>query len=76
MRVLTLVVIGAGLGLGGVALAQPALVVDPWGRANGDADSWFDSATAARDDRLEVEATLKDPWAPTEANEPRRWSRR
>jgi hypothetical protein len=63
VRLLTLTLIGAALGLGGVALAQPTLVVDPWGRASGDADSWFAAEPAPRDDKLPVEAVLKDPWA-------------
>lgn len=57
----------AVIALGTVALAEPAGVIDPWGRANGDVDSWFGSSRAEppQDERERVIQTeLKDPWAP------------
>lgn len=66
MRVFALTVVFAVVALGTVALAQPAGVIDPWGRASDAADSWFaPSSESSRDERERVlQAELKDPWAP------------
>jgi hypothetical protein len=63
VRFLSLALTIAAVGLGGVALAQPSLVVDPWGRATDSADSWFASSEAARDEHGTI-GEVTDPWAP------------
>jgi hypothetical protein len=55
------------IAVGTVALAEPAGVVDPWGRASG-TDSWFAPSRdeSLRDDSSRehvIQAELKDPWA-------------
>jgi hypothetical protein len=62
VRFLSLALTIAAVGFGGVALAQPTLVVDPWGRA----DSWFPSNEAASDEERPI-AEVTDPWAPKPA---------
>ena len=64
VRLLTLTPVVVALGVGSVALAQPAGVIDPWARAPGDADSWFDPE--AKTPGL-AEPELKDPWVPLAA---------
>jgi len=59
VRLLALTPIVVALGLGGVALAQPQTIVDPWGQA--DADSWFTKEAAPA---APLTTELKDPWAP------------
>jgi hypothetical protein len=63
VRFLTLALTIAAVGLGGIALAQPSLVVDPWGRATESTDSWFASSEAARDEQRPI-GEVTDPWAP------------
>jgi hypothetical protein len=65
VRVLTLTPLVVALGLGGVALAQPAGVVDPWGRPVSDDDSWF--GTKATPSGLPAAGEPKVPWAPAVA---------
>ena len=69
MRLFGLAIVFVTIALGTVALAQPAGVIDPWGRASGDAESWFGPSRddEARDDSSRervLQAELKDPWAP------------
>jgi hypothetical protein len=67
VRVFALTVVFGVIALGTVALAQPAGVIDPWGRASEATDSWFAPSRdeASRDERERViQAELKDPWAP------------
>lgn len=64
VRHLTLTLVVAALGVGGVALAQPELVVDPWGSAKAEADSWFADSTNERADVLTADPVLVDPWQP------------
>jgi len=62
----------AAVALGGVALAQPVGVVDPWERPSSDADSWFAPSAETRAESLPVEGVLTDPWAAAaEAKAPR-----
>ena len=63
VRFLTLALTIAAVGFGGVALAQPSLVVDPWAQATESAESWFASSETARNERPPVGEVL-DPWAP------------
>jgi hypothetical protein len=74
VRVFALAVVFAVIALGTVALAQPAGVIDPWGRASDASDSWFgpsrDESPSDQRERA-IQAELKDPWAPpTEAPAP------
>ena len=64
MRYLTPTLVVAALGVGGVALAQPELVVDPWGSAKTEADSWFADATNERPHITTADPVLVDPWLP------------
>jgi hypothetical protein len=68
VRLFGLALAFAVIALGTVALAEPAGVIDPWGRASGDADSWFGPARdeSTRDASRErmMQGELKDPWAP------------
>ncbi|HVR19660.1 MAG TPA: hypothetical protein VMS65_08190 [Polyangiaceae bacterium] len=66
MRLLTLSPIVVALGLGGVALAQPAGVIDPWARAPGDADSWFEPQAKTPE---VADPAVKDPWVPLAATQ-------
>ena len=73
MRVFALTVVFAVIALGTVALAQPAGVIDPWGRASDATDSWFAPSRdeSSRERERVIQAELKDPWAPpTEAPAP------
>jgi hypothetical protein len=63
VRQLALTLIGATLGLGGAALAQPSLVVDPWGRSTADSSSWFEPETLQPEQKPFVDTELADPWA-------------
>lgn len=67
MRPFALSLTIAAVALGGVALAQPVGVVDPWERPSSDADSWFAPSAETRAESLPVESVLKDPWAPATA---------
>lgn len=67
MRAVGLTLVFSVIAVGTVALAEPAGVIDPWGRTSGDADSWFGSSSddSPPDERARViQAELKDPWAP------------
>jgi hypothetical protein len=70
VRFLTLTLVVAALGVGGAALAEPELVVDPWGRANAEVDSWFGPVVTERAGNPRTEDLLVDPWVP--AREPER----
>jgi hypothetical protein len=61
VRLLTLAPFVVALGLGGVALAEPAGVIDPWAPAPSDADSWFDSKATTPE---LAQPEVKQPWAP------------
>ncbi len=71
MRPLALTLVVAALGVGGVAVAQPQLVVDPWGSANADADSWFGQAEKEASAVPTADPGLVDPWQPVREPEPR-----
>jgi hypothetical protein len=69
VRLFGLALTFAVIALGTVALAEPAGVIDPWGRTSGGADSWFGPSRneSLRDDSSRermIQAELKDPWAP------------
>lgn len=69
MRLFGLALVFAVIALGTVALAEPAGVIDPWGRASADTDSWFgpsrdDSSRDEASRERAIQAELKDPWAP------------
>jgi hypothetical protein len=68
VRLLGFALVFSVIAVGTVALAEPAGVIDPWGRASG-GDSWFGSSRdePSRDDSSRervIQAELKDPWAP------------
>lgn len=70
MRPLAFTLVVATLGVGGAALAQPELVVDPWGGAGAEIDSWFGQAAKAPLDTSTADPVLVDPWQPIGAAEP------
>ena len=70
MRFPTVTLAIAALGVGSVALAEPSLVVDPWGRVNGEVDSWFAPAANERPEKPRTEDLLVDPWVPAPERAP------
>jgi hypothetical protein len=54
----------AALGVGSAALAQPQLVVDPWGSAKAEQDSWFAETANERPNAPAADPALVDPWLP------------